>query len=80
MFLSLAAHPLDLASVSAGIFDRAAPPPNQSTQCQPLSSANFLHEVDKVSPYSGHLNGELVQYSNGSKHFVHRMVRYSSHV
>ena len=48
LFLSLAAHPLDLSTVSAGIFDRAAPPPNQSTQCQPLSSANFLHEVDKV--------------------------------
>jgi hypothetical protein len=45
----LASHPLDLASVVAGIFDRAAPPPNQSTQCQPLSSANFLHEVDKVT-------------------------------
>jgi hypothetical protein len=49
LFLSLAANPLDLTAVAAGIFERAAPPPNQSTQCQPLSSANFLHEVDKVS-------------------------------
>lgn len=26
---------------------RKAPPPNQSTQSQPLSSANFLHELDR---------------------------------
>ena len=29
------------------LLHRKAPPPNQSTQSQPLSSANFLHELDR---------------------------------
>uniref|UniRef100_A0A8C5M780 Protein KTI12 homolog n=1 Tax=Leptobrachium leishanense TaxID=445787 RepID=A0A8C5M780_9ANUR len=35
--------------ISDAIFHRKAPPPNQSTQTQPLSSTNFLHELDKVT-------------------------------
>jgi hypothetical protein len=54
LFLSLASVPVDLSSVAAAILERAPPPPNQSTQCQPLSSTNFLHEVDKVVP-NGHV-------------------------
>ncbi|KAG8576432.1 hypothetical protein GDO81_009858 [Engystomops pustulosus] len=39
---------LPLDQISNAIFHRKAPPPNQSTQTQPLSSANFLHELDKA--------------------------------
>ncbi|XP_054263828.1 protein KTI12 homolog [Macrosteles quadrilineatus] len=31
------------------LFHRKPPPPNQSTQCAPLSSTNFLYELDKVT-------------------------------
>lgn len=47
LFLSLEAIPLDLEAVEAALFNRKPPPPNQSTQCQPLSSTNFLQELDK---------------------------------
>ncbi|XP_066448363.1 protein KTI12 homolog [Eleutherodactylus coqui] len=40
---------LPLEHISNAIFHRKAPPPNQSTQTQPLSSTNFLHELDKVT-------------------------------
>ncbi|CAJ0954759.1 unnamed protein product [Ranitomeya imitator] len=40
---------LPLDQISDAIFHRKAPPPNQSTQTQPLSSTNFLHELDKVT-------------------------------
>ncbi|XP_030621903.1 protein KTI12 homolog [Chanos chanos] len=36
-------------AISDAIFKRKAPPPNQSTQSQPLSSTNFLYELDKVT-------------------------------
>ena len=49
LFLSLKAAPLDLEVVEAALFGRKPPPPNQSTQCQPLSSANFSHELDRVT-------------------------------
>ncbi len=49
LFLSLKSVPLDLEAVEAALFDRKPPPPNQSTQCQPLSSTNFLHELDRVT-------------------------------
>lgn len=35
--------------ISDAIFKRKAPPPNQSTQSQPLSSTNFLYELDKIT-------------------------------
>ena len=47
LFLSLEAIPLKLDLLEAALFDRKPPPPNQSTQCQPLSSTNFLQELDK---------------------------------
>ena len=49
LLLSLEAIPLNLESLEAALFDRKPPPPNQSTQCQPLSSTNFLHELDKTT-------------------------------
>ncbi|KAK1160745.1 hypothetical protein AOXY_G19553 [Acipenser oxyrinchus oxyrinchus] len=41
--------PLPFEAISDAIFHRKAPPPNQSTQSQPLSSSNFLYELDKVT-------------------------------
>lgn len=49
LFLSLKELPLDLEAVFQALFHRKAPPPNQSTQCQPLSSTSFLHELDMVT-------------------------------
>lgn len=40
---------LPFEDISEAIFKRKAPPPNQSTQSQPLSSTNFLYELDKVT-------------------------------
>lgn len=31
------------------LIHRKPPPPNMSTQCQPISSTNFLHELDKIT-------------------------------
>lgn len=42
-------HPDDALpgqEICGALFQRKAPPPNQSTQSQPLSEANFLHELD----------------------------------
>ncbi|KAG8012648.1 Protein KTI12-like protein [Nibea albiflora] len=36
-------------AISDALFKRKAPPANQSTQSQPLSSANFLYELDKIT-------------------------------
>ncbi|XP_070828423.1 protein KTI12 homolog [Chaetodon trifascialis] len=36
-------------AISDALFKRKAPPPNQSTQSQPLSSSNFLYELDKIT-------------------------------
>ncbi|KAM4733953.1 protein KTI12 homolog [Anableps anableps] len=40
---------LPLEAISDALFKRKAPPPNQSTQSQPLSSTNFLYELDKIT-------------------------------
>jgi len=40
---------VDPEVVKEALLARKAPPPNQSTQTQPLSSANFLHELDCVT-------------------------------
>ncbi|KAK9502495.1 hypothetical protein O3M35_011265 [Rhynocoris fuscipes] len=36
-------------TIYAALFERKPPPPNQSTQSAPLSSANFLYELDKIT-------------------------------
>ncbi|XP_077424592.1 protein KTI12 homolog isoform X2 [Vanacampus margaritifer] len=40
---------LPFEAIADALFKRKAPPPNQSTQSQPLSSANFLYELDKTT-------------------------------
>ncbi|KAJ9597984.1 hypothetical protein L9F63_026911 [Diploptera punctata] len=35
--------------VYKALYERKAPPPNQSTQCAPLSSTNFLYEMDRIT-------------------------------
>lgn len=40
---------LPFDGISDAVFKRKAPPPNQSTLSQPLSSTNFLYELDKVT-------------------------------
>ncbi|XP_067653808.1 protein KTI12 homolog [Haliotis asinina] len=35
--------------ICQALFDRKPPPPNQSTQSQPLSSTNFLYELDRIT-------------------------------
>ncbi|XP_056622411.1 protein KTI12 homolog [Triplophysa dalaica] len=40
---------LPFEAIGDALFKRKAPPPNQSTQSQPLSSTNFLYELDKVT-------------------------------
>ncbi|KAK3102390.1 hypothetical protein FSP39_011051, partial [Pinctada imbricata] len=40
---------LPLEQVSDALFHRKPPPPNMATQNQPLSSTNFLYELDKVT-------------------------------
>ncbi|XP_071771693.1 protein KTI12 homolog isoform X1 [Centroberyx gerrardi] len=49
LFTILTDDTLPFEAISDAIFKRKAPPPNQSTQSQPLSSSNFLHELDKIT-------------------------------
>ncbi|XP_054633278.1 protein KTI12 homolog [Dunckerocampus dactyliophorus] len=49
LFTILQDDELQFEAIADAIFKRKAPPPNQSTQSQPLSSANFLYELDKIT-------------------------------
>ncbi|XP_024911787.1 protein KTI12 homolog [Cynoglossus semilaevis] len=49
LFTILQDDTLPFEAISDALFKRKAPPPNQSTQSQPLSSANFLYELDKIT-------------------------------
>ncbi|XP_078113087.1 protein KTI12 homolog isoform X2 [Sander vitreus] len=49
LFTILKDDTLPYEAISDALFKRKAPPPNQSTQSQPLSSANFLYELDKIT-------------------------------
>lgn len=49
LFTILQDDSLPFEDISDAVFKRQAPPPNQSTQSQPLSSANFLYELDKTT-------------------------------
>ncbi|XP_019934276.1 protein KTI12 homolog [Paralichthys olivaceus] len=49
LFSILKDDTLPFEAISDALFKRKAPPPNQSTQSQPLSSANFLYELDKTT-------------------------------
>lgn len=41
--------PLPSQDIGAALFNRKAPPPNKSTQSQPLSETSFLHELDRLT-------------------------------
>uniref|UniRef100_A0A5F8GYA6 Protein KTI12 homolog n=1 Tax=Monodelphis domestica TaxID=13616 RepID=A0A5F8GYA6_MONDO len=41
--------PLPLAQIRAALFESPVPAPHQATQSQPLSSTNFLHQLDQVT-------------------------------
>ncbi|XP_076459893.1 protein KTI12 homolog [Babylonia areolata] len=49
LFVLQTGDTLPAEDICAALFDRKAPKPNQSTQSQPLSSTNFLYELDKVT-------------------------------
>lgn len=40
---------VDMESIRASLFERKAPPPNLSTQSQPVSDANFLTQLDSLT-------------------------------
>nr|CAG4652012.1 EOG090X0A11 [Triops cancriformis] len=49
LFTAVADEELPLQEIAKALFERKAPTPNQSTQLQPVSSTNFLYELDKVT-------------------------------
>ncbi|KAF3854807.1 hypothetical protein F7725_022862 [Dissostichus mawsoni] len=49
LFTILKDDTIPFEDISDALFKRKAPPPNQSTQSQPLSSSNFLYELDKIT-------------------------------
>ncbi|XP_039341586.1 protein KTI12 homolog [Mauremys reevesii] len=73
-------EPLPLAEIRAALFESRPPPPNQSTRSQPLQSAGFLHQLDRVTQEvlaavlaaqrSGAQPGELIQVSGASEGLV----------
>ncbi|XP_054712747.1 LOW QUALITY PROTEIN: protein KTI12 homolog [Uloborus diversus] len=40
---------LPLENIAMALFMQKAPPPNLSTQCQPLASTNFLYDLDRTT-------------------------------
>ncbi|KAL8559145.1 hypothetical protein ACOMHN_046193 [Nucella lapillus] len=49
LFVLQTGDKLPAKDICAALFERKAPKPNQSTQSQPLSSTNFLYELDRVT-------------------------------
>ncbi|XP_056273552.1 protein KTI12 homolog [Pseudoliparis swirei] len=49
LFTILKDDSLPFEDISDALFKRKAPKPNKSTQSQPLSSSNFLYELDKMT-------------------------------
>ncbi|KAK4884895.1 hypothetical protein RN001_001166 [Aquatica leii] len=49
LFMVFPTHTLDMKVLSECLFDKKPPPPNQSTQNPPLSSTNFLYDLDKIT-------------------------------
>nr|XP_006126473.1 protein KTI12 homolog [Pelodiscus sinensis] len=70
-------EPLPLAEIYAALFESKPPPPNQSTRSQPLQSAGFLHQLDRVTQEvlaavlaaqrSGLQPGELIRVAGASE-------------
>ncbi|XP_067391673.1 protein KTI12 homolog [Emydura macquarii macquarii] len=73
-------EPLPLAEIRAALFESRPPPPNQSTRSQPLQSASFLHQLDRITQEvlasvlaaqrSGAQPGELIQVAGASQGLV----------
>ncbi|GFR18856.1 protein KTI12 homolog [Trichonephila clavata] len=49
LFISHKDENLPLKGIEEALYQRKAPPPNLSTQCQPLAATNFLYDLDKVT-------------------------------
>lgn len=49
LFLVFADKKIVCEDVNEALFSRQPPPPNQSTQCLPLSQTNFLYEMDSIA-------------------------------
>lgn len=49
LFTVLSGNKVPVDQVHSVLFEKKAPPPNQSTQCAPLSSTNFLYEMDRIT-------------------------------
>ncbi|OQV26127.1 Protein KTI12-like protein [Hypsibius exemplaris] len=49
LFTLLPTDPLPITELLEVLINRRAPPPNQSTQSQPLAATNYLHELDKIT-------------------------------
>lgn len=49
MFVVYPDDPLPSLDISVALFNRKPPPPNKSTQSQPLLETSFLHELDRLT-------------------------------
>lgn len=63
MFGVLPDEPLPFENIYGALYDRKPPPPNQSTQLQPLTSNNFVHELDKCTQVSDKITYIKQDYS-----------------
>ncbi|KAL1516659.1 hypothetical protein ABEB36_000542 [Hypothenemus hampei] len=52
---------LDTSSIYASLFNKNAPKPNQSTQNPPLSSTNFLYDLDRITK---NITDKLIEAKN----------------
>nr|ADD38517.1 Protein KTI12 homolog [Lepeophtheirus salmonis] len=63
LFLSIKGRDLPLEDMYSALYERKPPPPNQSTQCQPLSDTNFVYELDRVTR---EINNSIMQFLRNS--------------
>lgn len=79
LFTITEGNPLDFESVYNALYKRSAPPPNQSTIPTPLSSGNFMHDLDQVTQaiikeileiQKTSMIGDSIQISNSSEKIV----------
>ena len=84
LFVLYPTDELPCSELVDAVLHRKAPPPNQSTQSQPLSSANFLHELDRQTQsivshvlalqHQGLVGGSLAVPGTEEKLCLHRQV------
>ena len=80
LFVLYPDDPLPGVSICNALFHRNPPPPNQSTQSQPVSEPNFLHKLDRmtqevvkvvmVAQRSGVIVGESVAVNDSQEKLV----------